>query len=81
MRLLDRDNDRPLSRVNALLTINEARELRDALDRLLNAKSNAKAHAHVCADDYQKELTIALYGDEYTKHLDERSQKLIVTDA
>lgn len=64
MRLKDLDGEepRPLHGVGLGLTVSEARELRDALDSLIDAPINA--HEHVSSADYQTEVTVFIVDDE-----------------
>jgi len=77
MKMLDKDSNEPVRRAVLLLTVEEASDLRLALDRLLVAKPVDCQHAHIYSDDYQEEFSIALYGDAYTSFLQERLQVLI----
>lgn len=79
MRILNEDTETPVSEVILYLLRDEAMELRDSLEQLLE---NSKSHYHVSAEDFQKQITVCLYDPD---HLDEfgfneRSLKLIRED-
>jgi hypothetical protein len=75
MRVLDEIRDNSVDRAMLLLTRNEAQELLDSLQFLLgDAKGQ---HAHVPSEDYEKEITIAIYEPGNTQGFNERCRKLI----
>lgn len=78
MRLLDEDTDKKINHVSVFLTRNEGMNLRNALTDLLDHPENH--HDHVSSEDYQKEITIAIYDQENLKGFDQRSRKLILED-
>lgn len=78
MRILDEQRDCSVARVTILLTRAEAEELRDALESVLaNWRGN---HAHVPSEDWQKEITVALYDVNTIDTFHERYQRLILED-
>jgi len=78
MRLLNQDNDSTVQRLLLLLTQSEAVELKDSLELLL--ADSAGRHEHISSDDYQKEITIAIYAPNSLESFDSRSRTLITTD-
>jgi len=81
MRLLDEIANKPLSNITLLLTHNEAGELRDKLDELI--KNYGKGwHDHISDSDneYQREITVAIYKDTDISEFNERIQHLIKND-
>jgi hypothetical protein len=79
MRILDQIDDKSLKDVLLLLTPDEAKELRDELERLiLNKKVND--HGHINDINYSKEITISLYQDNLIGGFNKRIQKLITDD-
>lgn len=64
MRLDDLEHDppRPLHSVGLGLTLPEAKELRDALESLIDSPVNA--HEHVSSPDYQTEITVFIVDDQ-----------------
>lgn len=75
MRILDEERDHSVDRATLLLTRIEAQELMDSLQSLL---ANGKGqHAHVPSEDYQKEMTVAIYDPSRTDGFNLRCQKLI----
>ncbi len=77
MRILDETRDNSVEMVILLLTKSEATELHDDLEWLLN-NDGKEQHAHVSSEDYQKEITIALYEEGKTEGFNERCKKLIM---
>jgi hypothetical protein len=77
MRLLNEDADTSFSRLTLLLTKAEASELRDTLESILRSPS---AHDHVPSEDYEKEITVAIYDEPNVSAFNERCRRLIRTD-
>lgn len=77
MRILDEDNDRGLDSATIYLSIDEALQLRSALDSVIRDPS---LHHHINDEDFKKEITICIYDEKNLKHFDERSKKLILHD-
>ena len=78
MRILDPQDDKPLSAITIYLTIREASELRDKLTGLLDERTG---HEHVPSEDFQKEITVCVYDVTSLNHFDSRSKKLILEDS
>jgi len=79
VRILDEMRDNSVGRALLLLTRSEAQELLDSLQAILTGAT--KQHAHVPCEDYQKEITVALYEPGQTEGFNQRCQKLIREDA
>jgi len=79
MRILNQGEDKSLNKVLLLLTIDEAIELRDELERLLLQK-NINDHGHINDANYAKELTLSLYEQNNISGFQKRIQKLIIED-
>jgi hypothetical protein len=79
MRILDNTNDKSLSDIMLLLTIDEAKELRDAIETLL-LQQNKNDHSHINDFDSSKELTVSLYEQSQIDGFNERIQLLIKQD-
>jgi hypothetical protein len=62
-----------------LLTIDEAKMLRNELERLL-MKKNKNDHSHINDEDFKKELTFSLYEQDKIDGFNDRIQKLIIDD-
>jgi hypothetical protein len=75
MRILDENRDNSVDRATLLLTESEAQELRDSLESLFAGGKGQ--HAHVPSEDYQKEITIAIYEPGHADGFNQRCQKLI----
>lgn len=78
MRLLDEKRDNSIDRLTILLTRSEAQEFRDSLEFILN--DNKGQHAHIPAENFQKEITIAIYTPDKFNEFNQRCQKLIRED-
>ena len=78
MRILDEQHDQAVSRSTILLTRSEAEEFRDSIEAIL--KGGEGNHAHIPSEDFQKEITIALYDGTNTSTFNERCQRLIKED-
>ena len=77
MRLLNEDTDTSFSRLTLLLTKSEASELKDTLESILRSPSR---HEHVPSEDYEKEITVAIYDEANVSAFNERCQHLIRAD-
>lgn len=75
MRILDESHDISVERATVLLTRSEAQELLDSLQSILTGSEGM--HAHVPSEDYQKEITIAIYEPGHADGFNPRCQKLI----
>jgi len=79
MRILDEERNNSVDRATLLLTRSEAQELLDSLQELL--ANSKEQHTHVPSEDYQKEITLAVYEPGNTEGFNQRCQKLIQDDA
>lgn len=79
MRILNEDTDKSMKNALLLLTLQEARELRDDLERMISQKI-INDHSHINDLDYEHELTVAVYDSENIGGFDERTKKLILHD-
>ncbi len=79
MRILNEDSNKSMQNVLLLLTVQEASELRDDLERLISQKI-FNDHSHINDSDYEHELTIALYNPDNIEEFNERTKKLISHD-
>ncbi|MEQ1921437.1 MAG: hypothetical protein ABL952_02910 [Pyrinomonadaceae bacterium] len=77
MRILDQESDKALKEIALFLTLSEAEELRDSLDSMLK---NGSHHEHLSSNDFEKELTIAIYPGKSIDSFDERARRLIDND-
>jgi len=78
MRILDEQRDQAVSRSTILLTRAEAEELRDSIEAIL--EGGEENHAHIPSEDFQKEITLALYDGANTSTFNDRCQRLIRED-
>jgi hypothetical protein len=79
MRILNEDSNKSMKNALLLLTVQEASELRDDLERLISQKI-FNDHSHINDSDYEHELTIALYNPDNIEEFNERTKKLISHD-
>lgn len=78
MRMLDEERDRSLSRITILLSRAEAEELRDSLKSVL--EPGVELHQHISSEDYQKEITVAVYDETNVDSFNDRCRRLIRED-
>jgi hypothetical protein len=79
MRILDDVTSTALRSVTVYLTVAEAHELRDKVASVLSSRE--VHHEHIPSDDFQKEITIAIYEDRPIQSFDQRSRRLILEDS
>ena len=79
MRMLDEKRDQSLSRVTILLSRAEAEELRDSLEAILGG--GIGQHEHTPSEDYQKEITVAVYDEANVDSFNDRCRRLIRDDS
>ena len=81
MRIYNSDLDKPVNKVILYLTPDEAQEMKDSLELLIN---NNKKHQHEHIpdrdSDFKREITICIYREANLSSFDERSKKLILND-
>lgn len=76
MRILDSETNRAISNISVFLTPREAREMIGYLEQLL--EDPHMHHTHLNDEDYEREITLAVYTDKNLNEFDERSRNLIV---
>ncbi|NMB95391.1 MAG: hypothetical protein GYA02_02085 [Clostridiaceae bacterium] len=79
MRILNQDDNKAVNNVLILLTMEEAAELKDDLERLLSKKIT-NDHSHINDLEYEHELSISLYDENNIEGFDDRTKKLILQD-
>ena len=77
MRILNQDDDNPIKNVLLLLTIEEATELRDDLERLISEKT-PNDHSHINDLEYEHELSVSVYNSKNVNGFHDRVKKLIL---
>ena len=75
MKIYDRDNKKVLDRITLFLTPEEARMLADYLTDLYEHPEHH--HAHVTDEEYQNEITVAVYTKENIDSFDKESRNII----
>jgi hypothetical protein len=78
MRILDSESDKKLDSVMLFLTKTELQQLIGYATQLLERPS--ADHHHLTSEDYQKEITLAIYDAENVEKFSPRVQKLICKD-
>ena len=79
MRIYDSDLDKTINNVVLYLTPDEAQELKDSLELLINNKHH---HEHIPdrENNFKREITVCIYREDNLSSFDERSKKLILND-
>ena len=75
MRILNSELNTPIDNVGIYLTRDEAKQLRDYLEQLLEEPE--LHHIHVNDENYEYEITVSVYDQNNLESFDERSRKLI----
>lgn len=74
MRILNKDDNKPVKNIIIILTPSEAKYLRDTIEQLTPEKGD---HIHVSDDEFKREITIAIYTPENTHNFSPRVIDLI----
>jgi hypothetical protein len=81
MRIYDIDSDKKINEVILYLTSDEAREMKDALELIINDhKKHHHEHIPDREDGFKREITVCVYSKDNLDTFDERSKKLILND-
>ncbi len=80
MRIYNVDLDKKVNKVILYLTAEEAQEMKDSLELILN--DNEKHHHEHIPDrvDFKREITVCIYKEDDLSRFDDRSKKLILND-
>lgn len=81
MRIYDIDADKKVNKVILYLTPEEAKEMKDALESIIN-DNEKHLHEHIPdrEDDFKREITVCIYRKDDLSSFDERSKKLILRE-
>ena len=81
MRIYNVDTDKKVNKVILYLTPDEAQEMRDSLELIIN-NNEKHQHEHIPdrEDDFKREITVCIYKEDNLSSFDERSKKLILSD-
>jgi hypothetical protein len=79
MRIYNADTDKKANKVTLYLTLDEAKEMKGALETLLS-DSKKHHHEHIPGANFKKEITICIYKEDNLSSFDERSKRLILND-
>ena len=80
MRIYNLDENKKVNKVILYLTPDEAQEMNDSLDLLINNKKHQHEHIPDRENYFKREITICIYSKDNLSAFDERSQKLILND-
>jgi hypothetical protein len=80
MRILNEENNAATTNIVLMLTLEEAKELRDGLDQLIESDLTKNMHIHVSDNEYDHEITAAIYSCENQSSFIERIKSLIIND-
>ncbi len=81
MRIYNSDLDKSVKKVILYLTPDEAQEMKDSLEFLIN-NNEKHQHEHIPDRDsgFKREITVCIYREDNLSSFDERSKKLILND-
>lgn len=81
MRIYDTDSDKKVNNIILYLTPDEAQEMKDSLELLIN-DGDKHQHEHIPdrEDNFKREITVCIYREDNLSEFDERSKKLILHD-
>lgn len=81
MKIYDEDTDKKVNRVIFYLTPDEALELKDSIELIMN-NNEKHHHEHLPdkEDNFKREITVCIYKKHDLSSFDERSKKLILND-
>jgi len=81
MRIYNEDAGKKINKVIIYLTPDEAQELKDSLQLMIN-NSEKHHHEHIPdrEDDFKRQITVCIYKEDNISSFDERSRKLILND-
>jgi hypothetical protein len=80
MRILNEKNDTAIKNIVLMLTLEESKELRDGLDQLIESGLKQNLHIHIADNEYEHEITAAIYSPENQSCYNERIKSLIIND-
>jgi ferredoxin-thioredoxin reductase catalytic subunit len=81
MRIYNEDTDKKVNKVILYLSPDEAQELKDSLESIIN-NNEKHQHEHIPdrEDAFKREITVCIYRKDNLSSFDERSKKLILND-
>ena len=79
MRILDEQHGRSLDKVTIYVTRQEALELKESLEMVIESNEEAR-HEHISSEDDSKEITVCVFDPKLLEKFSERSKKLILED-
>jgi predicted DNA-binding protein with PD1-like motif len=82
MLIYDDFNEESMENITLLLRLDEAKELKEALEELIKReylKENS-SHVHVNNGDYSKEITVSIYNDKTVNEYNEKIKNIIINN-
>jgi hypothetical protein len=80
MRIYNVDTDKKVNSVILYLTPDEAKEMKDSLELIINNETHHHEHIPDREDNFKREITVCIYRDANLSNFDERSRKFILND-
>ena len=81
MRIYNEDTNKKVNKVILYLTPDEAQELKDSLELIIdNNKKHHHEHIPDREDNFRREITVCIYRKDDLSGFDERSRRLILND-
>lgn len=81
MRIYNQDTDKKVNKVTLFLTYEEAAELKDSLELILeNSEKHNHEHIPDREDAFKREITVCIYKMDNLSGFNDRSKKLILND-
>ena len=80
MRIYDSAADAKTNNVILYLTPDEAQEMKDSLELLLNDRNRHHEHIPDRESNFSREITLCIYREDNLSSFDEKSKKLILND-
>lgn len=80
MRILNNDNQLSIKNISVFLTNEEAQELRDTIEQLIENSDKGSYHLHLNDKDFKHEITFSVYSDKDVSLYNARTQRLLIDD-
>jgi hypothetical protein len=79
MLIFDNTTEKSLENIILLLRLDEAKELKDALDDLIKREylNEKSSHVHINNKKYSKEITISIYNDKTVYEYNDKIKNII----
>ena len=80
MRIFNLDTDKKVNKIILYLTPDEAQEMKDSLELIINNEKHHHEHIPDRESDFRREITVCIYKKGNLSSFDERSRKLILNN-